>query len=169
MIITDINELRQPIEEVSLEEGLDIIGKLEEQLSKEPHGIGLAAPQIGIKKKVAIIRFGEDNINLINPIIVDRKQPLTIKSEACLSLLDISVNTQRYKEVFVKDLQQKDGFVGVGNVAIALQHEIDHLEGILIIDRATGKDKVKRNSACPCGNNKNGKPIKFKKCHGKTY
>ena len=169
MIVTDIEELRLPIEEVGLEEGLEIVSKLEKQLSKEPHGIGLAAPQIGIKKKVAIIRFGQDNINLINPTIINKSQPTIIKLESCLSLPDTSISTQRYKEVFVKDLLKPDGFVGVGSIAIVLQHEIDHLEGILIIDRTIGKNKVKRNDPCPCGYNINGKPVKFKRCHGKTY
>ena len=169
MIITDIKELRQPIDEVDFNEGMEIVVKLKKELLKEPHGIGLAAPQIGIKKKVAIIRFGEYEIDLINPVIVDKGQPLVVKSEACLSLPGLSVDTQRYKEVFVKDLQKPDGFVSIGNIAIALQHEIDHLEGILIIDRATGKDKIKRNDPCPCGSNINGKSIKFKKCHGRIY
>lgn len=122
MIVTDVNQLRLPIEEIDLDTGLEIISKLEEELSEEPHGIGLAAPQIGIKNKVAIIRFEKD-LNLINPVIINRSQPIIIKSEACLSLPGISVDTQRYKEVFVKDLQKPDGFVIVGNMAIALQHE----------------------------------------------
>ena len=168
MIVTDIKELRLPIEEVDLDEGLEIISNLEEELSKESHGIGLAAPQIGIKKKVAIIRFEED-LNLINPIIISRNQPVIMRGEACLSLPGVSVDTQRYREVFVKDLQRPDGFIAVGNIAIALQHEIDHLEGILIIDRTVGKNKIKRNDPCPCGSNILGKPIKFKKCHGRTY
>lgn len=163
MIVTDPNQLRQPIEEVNLEEAKEIISKLEKELSAEPHGIGLAAPQIGIKKKVAIIRFEED-IDLINPVILERNQPVIMKSEACLSLPGLSVDTQRYKEVFVKDLQRPEGFVATGNMAIALQHEIDHLEGILIIDRAIGKNKIKRNAPCPCGSK-----LKYKKCHGKTY
>lgn len=166
MIITDVKELRQPIIEVDLEEGIEIINKLEKELSKISNGIGLAAPQIGIKKKVAIIRFNKYNLNLINPTIIDKRQPLTMKAEACLSLPGLYVDTQRYKEVFVKDLLKPEGFIGVGKIAIVLEHEIDHTEGILIIDRT---NKIKRNDPCPCDCNIDGKPIKFKKCHGKNY
>jgi peptide deformylase len=168
MIIRNIEDLRQPIELANLEEGLEIINQLEKELANEHNGIGLAAPQIGIRKKVAIIRFKDYNINLINPTIIERKRPVIIKSEGCLSLPGMLIDTQRYKEVFVKDLQKPEGFVGIGDIAIVLQHEIDHFEGILIIDRGIGKNKVKRNSPCPCGSEINGKTVKFKKCHGKT-
>ena len=77
------------------------------------------------------------------------------------------VNTKRYKEILVRDELHPAGFVVVGFPAVVLNHEIDHLEGILIIDRATGKDKIGRNDPCPCGKKINGRPVKYKKCHGR--
>lgn len=164
MIVTDINELRNPITEATKDEGLDIISKLEQVLLEtKPTGIGLAAPQIGIKKKVAIIRFEKYSINLINPIIVKREQLAISYNEGCLSLPNTKIDAQRYKEIFIKDLLHPEGLVGLDEIAIILQHEIDHLEGILIIDRATGKNKIKRNDLCPCNSKK-----KWKKCHGRN-
>lgn len=167
MIITDISTLRKKNDKVLPDEILDIISKLEYELreSKIP-GVGLAAPQIGINKTAAIIRCESDgvieNIDLINPKIIDRNGAYLNKNESCLSLPGQFYNTQRYKEIFVVDDLHPSGFVAYGFVATVIEHEIDHLEGILIMDRSIGKNKVGRNELCPCGSN-----LKFKKCHGK--
>jgi peptide deformylase len=76
------------------------------------------------------------------------------------------INTTRYREVFVKDALHPNGMVVTGETALIIQHETDHLEGILITDRGS-KTKVGRNDPCPCGKTINGKPVKWKKCHGK--
>jgi peptide deformylase len=122
-------------------------------------GIGLAAPQIGINTNIAIVRTSRHSINLVNPIIVEKNKGFVNFGEGCLSLPGVAVNTQRYREVFVKDDLRPEGFVVTGLAAIAVQHECDHLSGILITDRSVGKKKVGRNDRCPCGSGK-----KYKKC-----
>ena len=171
-IITDLKILRAPNKNVSLEEGKSIIKDLELSLSSSlVPGVGLAAPQIGVNKTVCIVRCkinnSIENLDLINPIIIDKKHPIINSMEACLSLPGIKVNTRRFKEIFLKDENNPSGIVVTGFTAIVAQHEIDHLEGILVTDRAIGKDKVGRNDPCPCGKKINGKVIKFKKCHGR--
>jgi peptide deformylase len=162
-IITDINALRSTSKRVDLSEVAEIVRALDHALetSMTP-GVGLAAPQIGINKRVAIVRTKEQSLNLVNPVIVEKDKGFVNFEEGCLSLPGISVNTRRYKEIFVKDDMYPDGFVATGTVALAIQHECDHLDGILIIDRVVGKKKVGRNDPCPCG-----KKIKYKKCCGR--
>ena len=106
------------------------------------HGIGLAAPQIAISKRITVIdvSFGkneEEKIALINPEIV-HMEGKQVEEEGCLSLPDIREKVQRAERVRVK-AQNVDGdwFEVEGDelLARALQHEIDHLDGVLFIDR----------------------------------
>ena len=164
MIITDEKELRKPNELVSIEESKEIIKQLEIELGNT-HGIGLAAPQIGIHKRVVIIRNKEEIIDLVNPIVLERKNHYINKEEGCLSFPERKFNTARFLELVVKDDLHPAGLVAVGFSAIILTHEIEHLFGTLIIDRAI--NKIGRNDPCPCGLEKDGKRIKFKNCHGR--
>jgi peptide deformylase len=166
-IITDINVLRKKNEPVKIDEVAELVSMLEQELASSfTPGVGLAAPQIGINKTIAIVRLKtdeyEENYNLVNPFIIDRQQGFINRNEGCLSLPGKAINTRRYKEILVKDDFHPAGFVVIGFPAVVVQHEIDHLEGMLIIDRAVGKDKVGRNDLCPCGSGK-----KYKKCHGR--
>ena len=162
-IITDVAELKKKNEKATLEEAEEIIEKLEASLkdSKVP-GVGLAAPQIGIHKRVAIIRIkGEEKLNLVNPIVVEKKNGFILNGEGCLSVPDKKVNTKRYKEIVVKDDLHPAGLVLTDMAAIVSLHECDHLESILITDRDLSSQPG-RNDPCFCGSGK-----KFKKCHGK--
>jgi len=168
MIITDINILRNKNELVKIEEVDELIKKLEIELnSSSTAGVGLAAPQIGINKQIAIVRFENNIINLVNPVIIDKLKGFVNKDEECLSLPGIKVDTLRHQEIFIKDLLRPDGLVITGYLAVIISHEIDHLHSILMTDRAVGKNKVGRNDPCPCGANINGKSIKYKNCHGR--
>ncbi len=99
-------------------------------------GIGLAAPQIGINKKLIVAEVGEKSIKLANPEII--KINGTDKMiEGCLSVPNLSVEIERFCEVTVKGLNEKGKMVYIkakGLLARVLQHEIDHLYGKLIID-----------------------------------
>jgi len=162
MIITDIEVLRKPSEQASADEADGIIRLLEDELRASPRGgIGLAAPQIGVRKQVAIIRTENHSVDLVNPVIADRGQAFVFRNEGCLSLPGVSVDTWRFGEVFVKCDRNPAGIVATGLEAVAIQHEIDHLAGILMVDRVGGKN-TGRNDPCPCGSK-----IKFKRCHGR--
>jgi len=111
-------------------------------------GAGLAAPQIGMSLRIAVIEIPETEvITLINPEIVKR-QGRRVVEEACLSLPGYSGNIVRSLVVKVNalDLQgRRIVIAGEDILAQALEHEIDHLEGILYTDHATDVYKVMTN------------------------
>lgn len=162
MITTDESVLRTPCINASREEAEEIIAQLEKELIESARngqpGIGLAAPQIGIHKKVAIIRVGSNKIDLVNPIILNFYDEFTFKDEGCLSFPDKKVYTKRFNEIEVQN--DFGNFIATGLTAVAVQHETDHLNNVLLTDRQL-KPKLRPNDLCFC---KSGK--KYKKCCG---
>lgn len=104
----------------------------------EANGVGLAAPQVGILKRVVVIDIGEGLLELINPEILETSGSQT-DDEGCLSVPGKYAPVERPNYVKVKAMD-RDGneFIieGEGLMARALCHEIDHLDGILYIDKA---------------------------------
>ena len=101
-------------------------------------GVGLAAPQVGILKRVIVIDVGEGPIVLINPKIIDSKGECMMK-EGCLSIPGITGEVIRPEIVTAEALdlnEEKVVIEGEGLLARALLHEIDHLDGVLFTDKA---------------------------------
>ncbi|MBK5240722.1 peptide deformylase [Clostridium sp.] len=101
-------------------------------------GVGLAAPQVGILKRIAVIDVGDGPIVIINPEISEMIGS-QIDSEGCLSIPGKQENVERPLNVTVKALNEEGKEIvirGEGLLARALCHEIDHLDGILFIDKA---------------------------------
>jgi peptide deformylase len=110
----------------------------------EADGVGLAAPQVGILKRIAIVDVGEGSIVIINPEIIETSG-CEIDVEGCLSLPGKQGEVERPAMVKVKALNENgEEFIieGEGLLARALCHEIDHLDGILFTDKLV--DKVGR-------------------------
>jgi peptide deformylase len=110
----------------------------------EDKGIGLAAPQVGIIRQLIVIDIGEGPLVLINPKIVEAEGS-EIMEEGCLCLPGLNVEVERSARVRVTGLDVSGGAVDVDAeelLARALQHEIDHLSGTLIIDKVS---KLKRD------------------------
>ena len=179
--------INKPLREVSVEEGMKIATELFEILNKRQDGIGLAANQVGIDAQVAVVNVREPLI-LINPKYVSKGNEIPYY-EGCLSFKGKSVNTKRYDSVIVKTEQDESSwyFSGAPNPsdgkgswektqqnkhdqelrlleAICVQHEIDHLNGVTIMDRQmvttiTKEKTIGRNDPCFCGSGK-----KYKKC-----
>ena len=107
-------------------------------------GVGLAAPQVGILKRIAVIDVGDGPIVIINPEIIEMKGS-NITNEGCLSIPGTQRNVSRPEVVKVKALNEEGVEIiieGEGLLARALCHEIDHLDGILFIDKALeGEEK----------------------------
>lgn len=102
------------------------------------NGVGLAAPQIGISKRVIVVDTGDELIELINPEILMSEGEQT-DSEGCLSVPGVVGDVTRAYKVKVKGLNREGNEIEITREEItarALQHEIDHLDGILFIDKA---------------------------------
>jgi peptide deformylase len=178
--------IQKKLRRVTLEEGKKIATELFEILNKRKDGIGLAANQVGIDASVAVVNVIEP-IVLINPEIVSCETEIPYY-EGCLSYPGKGVNTKRYETVEVKS-ENVDGSMIFSGVdigesgkgtweesevkedralrtleAVCVQHEIDHLNGLVCMDRKIdttyrAEKKPGRNEPCYCGSGK-----KYKKC-----
>jgi peptide deformylase len=109
---------------------------LAETMENAP-GVGLAAPQIGVSKRVIVWHFEEERGSLANPRIIDRRGEVE-GDEACLSLPGLLYPVTRSEWVRVEALNEKGdeiSFEASDWPARIMQHEIDHLDGVLFIDR----------------------------------
>ena len=128
----------------------DAIRRMIKKMSKIMYtykGIGLAAPQVGSLERVIIADIGEGLISMINPEILTGFGEDFLE-EGCLSLPETTVNVKRQQSVFVryldKDENEKESELN-GLTARVIQHEIDHLNGVLIIDYAPLSERLKVN------------------------
>ena len=180
MIVTNIKELKKqssPVE--SVEEAREIISKLEEEMKKHNTAVGLSAIQIGIPKRISIINTKAGKFTLINPVTAELIDKFIFLGEGCLSFPEQYCDTDRYFSVII-DNQVIDGnsfrterqYYHTEDpqkdvTTIAVQHEIDHHDGLVFYDRKairvpiTSSNKTGRNDPCPCGSGK-----KYKKCCG---
>ena len=122
-----------------------LIADMSETLHADPGRVGLAAPQIGVSLRVIVIGIPEqEDIVLINPEIVRRKGERQL-GEGCLSIPGYTGEIGRSESVTVKG-QDRDGkevrIKADGLLSQALEHEIDHLNGMLYIDHLDGMDKL---------------------------
>lgn len=119
-----------------------LVKRLIQMMKSQPGGIGIAAPQIGVLKQVAIVDVspkieGSSLLVLINPQIVKLDREIVLR-EGCMSLPDFTANVRRYDEASVKwqDLGGDDvSYRTTGLEARCIQHEMDHLNGVLFVDR----------------------------------
>jgi peptide deformylase len=104
-------------------------------------GVGLAAPQIGVSERIFIILLGNEPPRVfINPSIIETSEELCVKEEGCLSLPGVWEDVQRPRRLRVQAWNENGRpftLEADGLLARALQHEYDHLDGILYIDRLT--------------------------------
>jgi peptide deformylase len=109
----------------------------------ENNGVGLAAPQVGILKRIVVIDIGEGPLFLINPEII-HKEGSYIDEEGCLSIPGEVGKVERPYKVKVKALNREGKEIvieGKELLARALCHEIDHLDGILFVDKMIAKEE----------------------------
>ncbi|MFM7281734.1 MAG: peptide deformylase [Planctomycetia bacterium] len=146
--------LRKPAEPVTAfdEELAEIVRAMFERMEKS-NGVGLAAPQVGLRKRILILNHSgdpRDNLVLINPELISRSGPQIYFDEGCLSFPGIYVEVRRPERVRVRALDTSGKpFEGEydGLISRIIQHEYDHLEGILLVDRMTPADKHKDRAA----------------------
>ena len=183
--------INKKLKEVSIEEGRIIATELFQILNERKDGIGLAANQVGIDAQVAVVNVREPLI-LINPKIIEKWDEIPFY-EGCLSFPKQGIHTKRYESIIIQTEQEESGwyFSGVEGSeegkgtweqeskkhdqeqrlleAICVQHEIDHLNGMTIMDRENkpkpivSKKSYSRNEIVGITNGDTYKEIKYKK------
>ena len=121
---------------------LAALGERMHQVMRRAHGAGLAAPQVGIAKRLFVYDCGGHRGLLANPVIVDRSQALAEDDEGCLSIPGFAWTTPRAAAVTVEGLDASGRAVTVeatGYFARCMQHEVDHLDGRLFLSRLGGR------------------------------
>jgi peptide deformylase len=117
-------------------------------LMQDANGVGLAANQVGVLRRVLVMQPDEeDPIVLVNPVISESADELCTDDEGCLSLQGVTVPVERRLRVTVEALDADGNEIGFdleGLAARVLQHELDHLDGVLILERTT--DDARRSA-----------------------
>jgi peptide deformylase len=125
-------------------------------LEQEYLGVGLSANQIGQTERACIIRFGDYHLDLIGPRIMEHSETRRGSTEGCLSCGALQTTVMRWETVVIAaDNYSQPLIIDNFDLARIIQHEIDHLNSVLLIDYLP----TSRNDPCPCGSGK-----KFKKC-----
>ena len=183
--------INKKLRKVSVDEGNKIAEILFSILNERKDGIGLAANQVGIDASVAVVNVREPII-LINPEVVDVWDEIPFY-EGCLSFPKKGINTKRYKNIVIKTEQEDSDwyFSGAPNPSdgkgsweressdkqdeelrtlesVCVQHEIDHLNGMTLMDRQAvttifNKEKYGRNEIVMITDGKETKNLKYKK------
>jgi peptide deformylase len=109
------------------------------QLMHDARGVGLAATQVGIVQRVFVFQHGDDDVvAVVNPVLSNLSEELAVDDEGCLSLQGVTMPVERHLRVTL-DGVDPDGkelrFELEGHPARIVQHELDHLDGTLILDR----------------------------------
>jgi len=114
------------------------------------HGVGLAAPQVGVSLRVVVLQMpGEEPMAIINPEIVKRAGEREV-TEGCLSIPGYAGDIKRSVSVIVKGRDRQGKTIRIkatGLKAQVLEHELDHLNGVLYIDHVESRDKLHRVEA----------------------
>ena len=180
MIIKDKTKLEVKCSPVSIKEGEEIGVRLLHELREAKNGIGLAANQIGINKRVCVINVKEPLV-LINPKIVEKSKEQFVFAEGCLSFPDSKIKTTRHQDIVV-EADNHEGKLSFSanskNIddafeCVCVQHEIDHLDGITMFDREFKREpivkgvnapkKIGRNEKVTITKGTESKVLKYKK------
>lgn len=132
-----LRKICKPVEKID-DRILMLLEDMVETLHASENGAAIAAPQVGILKRVVVIDMGEGVIKMINPEVI-MSEGTQIVEEGCLSIPGKWGRIERPDFVKVKALNEKGEEIiinGEGDMAKCLCHEIDHLDGILYIDKA---------------------------------
>lgn len=137
-----LKKVAAPVEAVTAET-VRLIGDMVETMYRAP-GVGLAAPQVGVSRRIIVLDTDHENpgknlLKLINPEIRHAEGEM-LWEEGCLSVVDFTVEIKRAAKVKVVALNEEEKEISIdaeGLLAVALQHEVDHLNGKLILDRVS--------------------------------
>ncbi len=125
----------------------DELGRLVERMTKLMHdavGVGLAATQVGVLRRVFVFHLGEEDLAVVNPRIAERGDETDVDDEGCLSLQGVAMPVERPLSIRLEARNERGEEVAYdleGVSARVAQHELDHLDGVLILDRTTAEGR----------------------------
>ena len=142
-----LKQVAEPVEEID-ESVVAVVQDLVDTMLDAGHSVGVAAPQIGVLQRVMVVdvsksKLGRDNnhglLEMVNPEIIERSGSMMIR-EGCMSVPDYTGNVTRAEHIVV-EFTNRNGQLRVieasGFEAVAIQHELDHLDGLLFLDRVS--------------------------------
>ena len=142
-----LKQIAEPVAEVD-ESIVSVIQDLVDTMVDSGHSVGVAAPQIGVLRRVLVVdvsksKLGKDNnhglLEMINPEIIE-KSGSKIMREGCMSVPDYTGNVTRAEHIVVEFTDRRGQLRVIeanGFEAVAIQHELDHLDGLLFLDRVS--------------------------------
>ena len=142
-----LKQIAEPVEEID-ESVVAIVQDLVDTMLDAGHSVGVAAPQIGVLQRVMVVdvstsKLGRDNnhglLEMVNPEIIERSGSKMMR-EGCMSVPDYTGNVTRAEHIVI-EFTNRNGQLRVieasGFEAVAIQHELDHLDGLLFLDRVS--------------------------------
>lgn len=142
-----LKQVADPVEEID-ETVVSVIQDLVDTMVDSGHSVGVAAPQIGVLRRVLVVdvsksKLGKDNnhnlLEMVNPEIIE-KSGSKVMREGCMSVPDYTGNVTRAEHIvieFTDRVGQLRVIEASGFEAVAIQHELDHLDGLLFLDRVS--------------------------------
>ena len=142
-----LKQVAEPVEEID-ESVVAVVQDLVDTMLDAGHSVGVAAPQIGVLQRVMVVdvstsKLGRDNnhglLEMVNPEIIERSGSKMMR-EGCMSVPDYTGNVTRAEHIVI-EFTNRNGQLRVieasGFEAIAIQHELDHLDGLLFLERVS--------------------------------
>ena len=142
-----LKQIAEPVEEID-ESVVAVVQDLVDTMLDAGHSVGVAAPQIGVLQRVMVVdvstsKLGRDNnhglLEMVNPEIIERSGSKMMR-EGCMSVPDYTGNVTRAEHILI-EFTNRNGQLRVieasGFEAVAIQHELDHLDGLLFLDRVS--------------------------------
>lgn len=142
-----LKQVAEPVDQID-DDLVEVVQDLVDTMLDAGHSVGVAAPQIGVLQRVMVVdvsksKLGRDNnhglLEMVNPEIIERSGSMMIR-EGCMSVPDYTGNVTRAEHIVV-EFTNRNGQLRVieasGFEAVAIQHELDHLDGLLFLDRVS--------------------------------
>ena len=142
-----LKQVAEPVEEID-ESVVEVVQDLVDTMLDAGHSVGVAAPQIGVLQRVMVVdvsnsKLGRDNkhglLEMVNPEIIERSGSKMMR-EGCMSVPDYTGNVTRAEHIVIEFTNRNDQLRVIeasGFEAVAIQHELDHLDGLLFLDRVS--------------------------------
>ena len=160
MAVLGIRTLGDPVLRTRAEEVTDLSPAVHHlvddmlETMEDVHGAGLAAPQVGVAQRIFTFNIDGVKGHVINPVLVNSEDHQPDEREGCLSVPGISAPVRRFRQTTVRGID-RDGnpveLTAEGMLARCFQHETDHLDGILFIDRLSGEERRRALKALRSG------------------